>query len=198
MKVVYFGSDVFLSCFEYFVEKHQVLALYTYHNDEDYFTEYAIVKRAGELGIPVHYEAISPEEIRRYFTEEGCELFFIAEYDRILTLPEELPALICAFILNADDDPAMSEKQVKEFDLPGGGVMNCPVSEGIVLLDTAPGASFGRYLEVQRLIAQSFGSIRNDVSQRQFGADYASLAEPERQVVARAVPLKLTEPRLYK
>lgn len=24
MKVVYFGSDVFLSCFEYFVEKHQV------------------------------------------------------------------------------------------------------------------------------------------------------------------------------
>ena len=92
MKVVYFGSDVFLSCFEYFVEKHQVLALYTYHNDEDYFTEYAIVKRAGELGIPVHYEAISSEEIRRYFTEEGCELFFIAEYDRILTLPEELPA----------------------------------------------------------------------------------------------------------
>ena len=63
MKVVYFGSDVFLSCFEYFVEKHHVLALYTYHNDEDYFTEYAIVKRAGELGIPVHYEAISPEEI---------------------------------------------------------------------------------------------------------------------------------------
>ena len=111
--------------------------------------------------------------------------------------PEELPALIRAFILNADDDPAMSEKQVKEFDLPGGGVMNCPVSEGIVLLDTAPGASFGRYLEVQRLIAQSFGSIRNDVSQRQFGADYASLAEPERQVVTRAVPLKLTEPRLY-
>ena len=47
MKVVYFGSDVFLSCFEYFVEKHQVLALYTYHNDEDYFTEYAIARRAG-------------------------------------------------------------------------------------------------------------------------------------------------------
>ncbi len=63
MKVVYFGSDVFLSCFEYFVEKHQVLALYTYHNDEDYFTEYAIVKRAGELGIPVHYE--EPSRRRR-------------------------------------------------------------------------------------------------------------------------------------
>lgn len=52
MKVVYFGSDVFLSCFEYFVEKHQVLALYTYHNDEDYFTEYAIVRRAESLASP--------------------------------------------------------------------------------------------------------------------------------------------------
>lgn len=91
MKVVYFGSDVFLSCFEYFVQAHQVLALYTYHNDEDYFTEYAIVKRAKELGIPVHYELITPEEIRRYFTEDGCELLFLAEYDRILTLPADLP-----------------------------------------------------------------------------------------------------------
>jgi len=32
MKVVYFGSDVFLSCFEYFVEKHQVLALYMHRH----------------------------------------------------------------------------------------------------------------------------------------------------------------------
>ena len=92
MKLVYFGSDVFLSCFEYFLREHQVLALYTYHNDEDYFTEYAIVQRARELGIPVLYESISPEEISRYFTEQGCELFFIAEYDRILTLPKGLPA----------------------------------------------------------------------------------------------------------
>ena len=91
MKVVYFGSDVFLPCFEYFLQAHQVLALYTYHNDEDYFTEYAIVRRARELHIPVHYESVTPEDITRYFTEEGCELFFIAEYDRILTLPEDLP-----------------------------------------------------------------------------------------------------------
>ena len=92
MKIVYFGSDVFLPCFEYFVREHHVLALYTYHNDEDYFTEYAIVQRARELGIPVHYESITPEEIARYFTQDGCELFFIAEYDRILRLPEALPA----------------------------------------------------------------------------------------------------------
>lgn len=91
MKVVYFGSDVFYSCFEYFLRKHQILALYTYHNEEDYFTEYAIVKNARQLGIPVHYESISPERIVRYFTEEGCDLFFVAEYNRVLPLPENLP-----------------------------------------------------------------------------------------------------------
>ena len=68
MKIVYFGSDVFLSCFEFLAEHHRVLALYTYHNEEDYFTEYAITRRAAERGIPIHYESISPEEIRRCFT----------------------------------------------------------------------------------------------------------------------------------
>lgn len=91
MKIVYFGSDVFLSCFEYFLREHQILALYTYHNEEDYFMEYSIVEKARQMGIPVHYESISPERISRYFTEEGCELFFVAEYDRVLTLPDELP-----------------------------------------------------------------------------------------------------------
>lgn len=91
MKVVYFGSDVFLSCFEYFLQKHEVLALYTYHNDEDYFTEYSIVEKAKKMEIPVHYESITPEEMIRYINECGCDLFFIAEYNRILTIPENVP-----------------------------------------------------------------------------------------------------------
>lgn len=91
MKIVYFGSDVFLSCFEYIAQRHQVMALYTYHNDEDYFTEYAIVRKAGELGIPIHYEAVAPEDTERYF-REGCQLYFSAEYDRFIQIPQDLPA----------------------------------------------------------------------------------------------------------
>lgn len=90
MKIVYFGSDVFLSCFEYLVAEHEVMALYTYHNDEDYFNENNIVGRAKGLRIPVHYEAIEREQIRKYFREEGCELFFIAEYDKKIDIPEDL------------------------------------------------------------------------------------------------------------
>lgn len=107
----------------------------------------------------------------------------------------ELPELIKSFVLNAADDPGMAEKTLTEIALPDGRTMNYPVSEGIVSLQVSPGASFGRYLEVQRLIARAFDSIRDDLSQRQFGADYALLDEPQRQVIARAVPLKLTEPR---
>ena len=90
MDIVYFGSDVFLPCFEYFAGRHRIRALYTYHNDEDYFTEYHISRRAAELGIPVHYEAASPETTREYF-RDGCELYFVAEYDRLIEIPEDLP-----------------------------------------------------------------------------------------------------------
>ena len=90
MNIVYFGTDVFLPCFEDLARHHRVLALYTYHNDEDYFTEYAIVRRARVLGIPVHYESITEAEITRYVTEEGCGLFFIAEYNRIIPVPAGL------------------------------------------------------------------------------------------------------------
>lgn len=91
MKVVYFGSDVFLSCFLYLVQHHEVLALYTYHAQEDYFSDYAIAEQARRRGIPVHYEAITAPQIRHYF-ETGCELFVSAEYNRILPLPEDCGA----------------------------------------------------------------------------------------------------------
>lgn len=90
MNIVYFGTDVFLPCFDYLTRRHNVLALYTYHNDEDYFTEYAIVRKARALGIPVRYGSITEGEITRYVTEEGCGLFFIAEYNRIIPIPPEL------------------------------------------------------------------------------------------------------------
>lgn len=90
MNIVYFGTDVFLSCFKYLLERHHILALYTYHNDEDYFTEYSIVRRAGELGIPVHYEVISPETMAELSREPISALFFTAEYSHILSIPSEL------------------------------------------------------------------------------------------------------------
>ena len=90
MKIVYFGTDVFLPCFRYLAEHAEILALYTYHNDEDYFTERLIVREARERGIPVAYGRISEERVRRHFEEEGCDLFFSAEYGYIIPVPAGL------------------------------------------------------------------------------------------------------------
>lgn len=88
MKIVYFGSDVYLSSFIYLAEHHEIMALYTYHNDEDYFTEHSIVKEAQKRNIPVHYEDMCENETIRLFEKEGCDLFFSAEYNRLLPIPE--------------------------------------------------------------------------------------------------------------
>lgn len=107
--------------------------------------------------------------------------------------PEELTARIRAFVLNPTDDPTLSEKEIKEFDLPGGGKMEYPVSQGIVSLQTTRDTPFDSYLDVQNRIAQAFDDIRTHLAQRQFGKPYGELSDAQRQVVMRAVPLKVSE-----
>ena len=90
MKIIYFGSDVFFTSFAYLAEKHEIMALYTYHNDEDFFNENRIVEMARTHDIPVHYEELTQDQVRELFENQGCELFFIAEYDKKIPVPEDL------------------------------------------------------------------------------------------------------------
>lgn len=90
MKIVYFGTDVFLPCFRYLADREEVLALYSYHNDEDYFTEHEIVREARSRGIPVTLGRIDEERVRSFFEKEGCELFFVAEYNYVIPIPADL------------------------------------------------------------------------------------------------------------
>ena len=77
MRIIYFGTDVFLSCFEFFLAHHQIEELYTYHCDEDYMTEAGIVRRAEETNIPVTFESITENtDPRNFFPKEGCGLLF--------------------------------------------------------------------------------------------------------------------------
>lgn len=91
MRIVYFGMDLHAPCFEYLAERCEILALYTHHYPEDCFTEYAIVRAAKKRGIPVVYGRIPEDRVRRYFEEEGCDLFFSAEYGYIIPVPKDLP-----------------------------------------------------------------------------------------------------------
>lgn len=78
---------MFLDVFRYFLENHEILALYTYHNDEDYFNENKIIHIAKQYGIAIHYEQISEEEMTRYMEQDGVSLFFTAEYSYKLPIP---------------------------------------------------------------------------------------------------------------
>lgn len=89
MKIVYFGTDVYLDLFRHLLEHHTILSLYTYHQAEDYFSDREIVMLAEKHGIPFTYDPITKEEEQR-FIREGCSLFLSAEYDRLIpVLPEE-------------------------------------------------------------------------------------------------------------
>lgn len=88
MKIVYFGSDVFIDVFRYLLAHHEILALYTYHNAEDYFNAFRIVQLAHLHDIPVHYTLISAQDMRDYIEQRGCELFFVAEYSHKLPVVE--------------------------------------------------------------------------------------------------------------
>ncbi|MCQ2386305.1 MAG: hypothetical protein MJ078_06500 [Clostridia bacterium] len=86
MQIVYFGSDVFLNVFRYLRQKHRILVLYTYHNEEDYFSDYAIVREAQKAGIEVRYLPPSSEEMDDWI-KQGANLFFSAEYAYKLPIP---------------------------------------------------------------------------------------------------------------
>ena len=102
--------------------------------------------------------------------------------------PRELTSRVGAFVRNVSDDPGLAEKVVTD-----GGKMEYPVSQGIVSLQTASDTPFDSYLDVQNRIAQAFDDIRTHLAQRQFGKPYGELSDAQRQVVMRAVPLKISE-----
>ncbi len=88
IKIVYFGSDVFINMFTFIDSQNDILALYTYHNDEDYFNETNIVRYAHERGIPVHYEVPTFEDMSAWL-DKGAELFLVAEYSSKLPVPDD-------------------------------------------------------------------------------------------------------------
>ncbi|MDR1134065.1 MAG: hypothetical protein LBL05_07855 [Synergistaceae bacterium] len=88
MKIVYFGSDVFLRVFQHLLLNHEILALYTYRKEEDYFCERNVVALSRLHRIPVYYTRITEDRMAEYMDAAGCELFFIAEYSHKIPVPE--------------------------------------------------------------------------------------------------------------
>ena len=147
----------------------------------------AIVRRLDEFGIDYiegGFPASNPKDVAFFREVAAMDL----KHAQIAAFGST-----CKKGVAAADDPGLAEKVVTEFDLPGGGKMEYPVSQGIVSLQTASDTPFDSYLDVQNRIAQAFDDIRTHLAQRQFGKPYGELSDAQRQVVMRAVPLKISE-----
>ncbi len=97
------------------------------------------------------------------------------------------------FVLNPMDDAELPEKENKEFDLPDGGKWVYPVSLGVVSLQTTRDTGYQAYIMVQNELTRAFNEIRDEVAQRKFGDKFAALPQEQRDVIAKAIPLKISE-----
>ena len=104
------------------------------------------------------------------------------------------------FVLNPLDDENLPEKEVKELELPDGSMWAYPISQGVISLQTTRDTTYQVYIMVQNELTRAFNEIRDEVAMRKFGANFADLNEDQRNVVTKAVPLKISEaePRTIK
>lgn len=81
MRIVYFGFDLFASCFEAVVNTKgvEVMALYTFPTDNVFEFNSEVVAIAKAHNIPVHYEKITREALQEYF-DNGCDFTLSAGY----------------------------------------------------------------------------------------------------------------------
>ena len=97
------------------------------------------------------------------------------------------------FIVNPMDDENLPEKVNRESDLPDGSKWVYPVSEGVVSLQTTRDTGYQSYIMVQNELTRAFNEVRDEVAQRKFGAKFSDLPEEQRNVISKAVPLKISE-----
>ncbi len=97
------------------------------------------------------------------------------------------------FVLNEHGDETLPETEEKEFDLPDGGKWIYPTSAGIISLQTARETDYRVYIEVQNELTRAFNEIRNEVSKAKFGVLFEDLESDVRDVVAKAIQVKISE-----
>lgn len=106
--------------------------------------------------------------------------------------PGDLAARVGGFLRNAGGSDALPEREDEEFCLPDGRRATWAVSRGVVSLE-ARDCPYETFCAVQQALTEAFDSLRDEAARAWFGRSFASLAEAERAVVLRAVPMRVFE-----
>lgn len=97
------------------------------------------------------------------------------------------------FITNPDRVRELSEQQERSFTLPDGREVLLPVSRGMLSIEVANEVAASTYMTLMNRIAQTYDEIRAEVAQRLFDRPMALLADAEREVIHRAIPIRFSE-----
>ena len=82
---------------------------------------------------------------------------------------------------------------VEEFELPDGSKWSYPVGKGVLSLQTTKDTQYQIYIMVQNELTRAINEIRDEVSKNKFQMKFSDLGEAERGIVAKAVPMSISE-----
>jgi biopolymer transport protein ExbD len=140
------------------------------------------------------------QETQSEIKERNVFVVLINKYDQVFAETKvvdisQLKELTKQFILNPNNDPELSEKQMEYVDLFG----NIMVSKGVISLQNDIGTSYGKYIEVQNELAAAVNELRNNLSMQKFGKRFDELNplnEREKRIieaVKKAIPMPISE-----
>ncbi len=145
---------------------------------------------------PMPPEDVKLEDIK--IKDRNVLLVFVSPGGNIMVGDEEMQIQgvkdkTKEFILNPMDEENLPEKKETELELPDGSKWVYPVSEGVVSLQTTRDTNYDVYIMVQNELTRAFNEVRDEVSMTKFGSKFSELPEEQRNVITKAVPLKVSE-----
>lgn len=110
-----------------------------------------------------------------------------------LTEFNQLREIASNFILNANDNPKMPEKEV--VNLPYFG--NVAVTKAVISLQNDIGTKYGVYIAVQNELIAARAKLRDNLARQEFGIPYERLDEDRKKAIDDfyKVPISEAEPK---
>lgn len=140
------------------------------------------------------------QETQTEIKERNAFVVLINKYDQVFVETKvvdisEIRELAKEFILNPNDDPNLSEKQMEYVDLFG----NIEVSKGVISIQNDISTSYGKYIEVQNELAAAVNDLRNELCMQKFARRYDELNQFNEgdnriiEAVKKAIPMPISE-----
>ncbi len=103
---------------------------------------------------------------------------------------EMLTGRIISFVANADNDPSLPEKSVREVNYFG----RCTVSDRHVLsIQVHRQTSYDAYFQMQDAIVRAYRQLRNELALKKFGRPLSKCSTDEREAIGMVYPKRISE-----